>query len=426
MLDIKLIRENPEVVKKAVKDKKAKVDVDKLLELDEKRRGLMTMLENLNQEKNLAAKTQDKEKGKLVKESLVKIDSDLKEIDAQFQELMLLVPNIPSSDTPVGKDESANEVIRKVGKPTKFDFEPKEHWQLGKDLDIIDTESAANVSGARFAYLKGGLALMEFALAQLVLKTLTNEQILSEIIEKAGLKISAKPFVPIVPPVLIKPEVMQRMGRLEPREERYYIPEDDLYLIGSAEHTLGPLHMDQTLLESVLPIRYIGFSTAFRREAGSYGKDIKGILRLHQFDKLEMESFTLPEDSDQEQYLLVAIQEYLMQKLGLPYQVVQISTGDMGAPDYRQIDIEAWLPGQDRYRETHTSDNMTDFQARRLNIRVKRAGGKNEFVHMNDATAMAGRALIAVMENYQQEDGSIAVPEVLQADMFGLKEIKKV
>lgn len=214
------------------------------------------------------------------------------------------------------------------------------------------------------------------------------------------------------------------MARLEPKDERYYVQSDDLYLVGSAEHTLGPLHMDKVLKEEELPVRYIGYSTAFRREAGSYGKDMKGILRVHQFDKLEMESFSLPEDSVNEQNFFVAIQEYLMQELKVPYRVVQICTGDMGGPDARQIDIECWMPGQNRYRETHTSDLMTDYQARRLNTKVKRKNG-TEFVHMNDATAIAvGRTIIAIMENYQTENGTVKIPKALQKYMFGIKEIK--
>jgi seryl-tRNA synthetase len=235
---------------------------------------------------------------------------------------------------------------------------------------------------------------------------------------------NAKAFVPVVPPVMIRPEVYERMDRLEPKEERYHIPSDDLYLIGSAEHTLGPLHMDETLAEKDLPIRYIGFSTSFRREAGSYGKDTRGILRVHQFDKLEMESFTVAEDSTTEQDFIVAVQEYLVRSLELPYQVVAICTGDMGKPDARQLDIETWMPGQNRYRETHTSDLMTDYQARRLGTKVKRANGKMELVHMNDATAFAiGRILIAIIENNQTADGKIRVPDVLQpyvgADLIG-------
>lgn len=426
MLDIKFIRENVETVKDAVKNKKAKVDIDALLEADSRRRKLIADIESLNQERGEAAKNKDVKRGKLVKENLSSLEAEFKDIDAQYMELMYNVPNIPSSDTPVGASEDENQVIRQVGEPTKFDFEPKEHWQLGEALGIIDTETATAVSGSRFAYLKGDLALMEFALIQFVMQTLTNRETLERIIKKAGLSVQPTPFVPVIPPVMIRPEVYARMGRLEPKEERYYIPSDDAYLIGSAEHTLGPIYMDKTIPEKELPIRFIGFSTAFRREAGSYGKDMKGILRLHQFDKLEMESYCVPELSTQEQDFFVACQEHIVSSLGLPYQVLQICTGDMGGPDYRQIDIETWMPGQNRYRETHTSDLMTDYQSRRLNIKVKREEtGKNEVLHMNDATAAAGRTLIAIIENYQQADGSIAVPEALQPFMFGITKIEK-
>jgi seryl-tRNA synthetase len=426
MLDIKFIRENPDIVKQAVINKKAKADIDRLLAVDEKRRKLIADIEGLNQERGIAARSKDIERGRMIKDNLSSFEKEFKEVEAEYIELMYAVPNIPSDDTPVGKNEDENKVIRQVGEAPQFDFQPKEHWQLGEELGVIDTETASAVSGSRFVYLKGGLALMEFALVQFVMQTLTSRETLQSIIEKAGLSLPSTPFIPIVPPVMIRPEVFARMGRLEPREERYHIPSDDLYLIGSAEHTLGPIHMDKTLAEAELPIRYIGFSTAFRREAGSYGKDMKGILRLHQFDKLEMESFSVPEFSLEEQDFFVAVQEHIVSSLGLPYQVVITCTGDMGDPDARHIDIETWMPGQQRYRETHSSDLMTDYQSRRLNIKVKRESGKNEMVHMNDATAAAiGRTLIAIMENYQHADGSIRVPEVLKPFMFGIETITK-
>ncbi len=352
------------------------------------------------------------------------IEKELVSVEGEFENLMSLVPNIPTEDTPVGSDASSNKVLRQWGKIRDFDFKPKEHWELGQELDLIDSERAAKVSGARFAYLKRDLVLMEFALIQFGLSVVTDKKLLQKIIKKAGLDLKSTPFIPIVPPVLIKPDVFQKMARLEPKEERYYIPGDDLYLIGSAEHTLGSMHMDETFKEEDLPVRYIGFSTAFRREAGSYGKDMKGILRVHQFDKLEMESFCLPENSIKEQDLFVAIQEYFFQSLDIPYRVVAICTGDMGGPDARQIDIEALLPGQNRYCETHTADLMTDYQARRLGIKVKRQSG-TEFVHMNDATALAiSRTPIAIIENYQTKKGTIEVPKVLRKFMGGIKEIK--
>ena len=424
MLDIKFIRENVEVVKKAIVDKRADVDIDELLDLDSQRRTLLTETESLQATKNAVSKeipqlSPEDRKVKILEMQEVdsrhtELSEKLKAIEAEYEALIQKVPNIPSHDTPVGPDESGNLVVREWGEPKKFSFTPKEHWKLGAALNLIDTETASKVSGSRFAYLKGALALMEFGLIQIVMQTLTQEDKLKKIIKNAGLLVPSVPFTPIIPPVFIKPDVFQRMGRLEPKEERYYIPSDDAYLIGSAEHTLGPLHMDKTIPESELPIRYIGFSTAFRREAGSYGRDLKGILRVHQFDKLEMESFTTPDQSLAEQEFFVAIQEHLMQLLKLPYQVVQICTGDMGGPDSRQIDINTWMPGQNKYRETHTSDLMTDYQSRRLNIKYKKAEGKTQLVHMNDATASAGRTLIAIMENYQQEDGSIVVPEVLR------------
>ncbi len=428
MLDIKFIRNNQDKVREAIKNKKAVLDLDKLLALDERRRHLLSESESLKAEQNKRSKGPqspvDLEELKALKEKKKLIENELACVQEDFERLMLQVPNIPSEDTPVGSDEFGNKVLRQWGKLRSFDFKPKEHWELGQDLDLIDMERAAKVSGARFAYLKGGLALMEFALVQYGFSVLTDEKLLKKIIKKAGLDIKPTPFIPVVPPVLIKPDVFQKMARLEPREERYHIPGDDLYLIGSAEHTLGSMHMDETFKEEDLPVRYIGFSTAFRREAGSYGKDMKGILRVHQFDKLEMESFCLPEDSIKEQDLFVAIQEYFFQELGVPYQVVAICTGDMGRPDARQIDIEAWLPGQNRYRETHTADLMTDYQARRLGIKVKRADG-TEFVHMNDATALAlSRTPIAIMENYQTKKGTIEIPKVLRKFMGGLKEIK--
>jgi seryl-tRNA synthetase len=340
--------------------------------------------------------------------------------------LMLKVPNMHSADTPVGKDESGNKVLRQWGEKPNFTFKPKEHFELGADLGVIDTETASEVAGARFAYLKGDLAMLHFAVMNFVFEILTSKETLEKIAKEANLQVNPKPFIPVVPPVMIKPAVMNRMARLEPRDERYYIQSDDQYLIGSAEHVLGPMHMDEVFDEKDLPIRYAGYSTSFRREAGSYGKDMKGIIRLHQFEKLEMETFCLPESSMQEQDFLVAIQEYIMKALNLPYQVIICCTGDMGDPDYRHLDIETWMPGQDKYRETHSADHMAGFQSRRLNTRVKRADQKMEYAHMNDATATAGRTLVAIMENYQESDGRIRIPEALKK-YFGTKtHIEKI
>ncbi len=424
MLDIKEVREHPDKVKAAAKNKKVDVDVDAILRLDGAKRSAQLAIEELNRERNEAAKTKDVERGRAAKQKLGDAETEAAAVDAALAPMLLKLPNVPTDDTPIGPDESGNVVLRKAGKLPKFAFQPKDHVELGKTLGLIDNELASKVSGARFTYLKGDLARMQQALIQHVFSVLTDKKKLAAIIKKAKLKVLPTPFVPVVPPLFIKPDVFQKMARLEPKEERYHIPGDDLYLIGSAEHTLGPLHMDQTLKEADLPLRYFASTPAFRREAGSYGKDTKGIFRLHQFDKIEMESFCLPETSRDEQDFFVAIQEHLLQSLGVPYQVVQICTGDMGGPDARQIDLESWMPGQNRYRETHTADLMTDYQARRLGTRVRRNAGGNEYVHMNDATAIAlGRTMIAILENNQREDGTVRVPAALVPLMGGKKII---
>ncbi len=389
------------------------------MKLDDERKELQMEIENLRAERKKMSKTKPTESEiiemRQLGDKVKKLEEKFNELDGQMNQILIQIPNINHESTPVGHDESGNKVLRQVGKLPKFDFKPKEHWEIGKELDIIDNEKASVVAGSRFTYLKGKLVQLQLALIDFAFSILTDETKLAEIIKKNKLNVSTRPFLPIVPPLMIKPEVFQRMARLEPKEERYYIPSDDLFLIGSAEHTLGPLHMDETVDEKNMPLRYVAVTAAFRREAGSYGKDTKGILRVHQFDKIEMESFSIPEKSIEEQNFFVAIQEYIMQTLELPYQVVQICTGDMGGPDSRQIDIETWLPGQNKYRETHTSDLMTDYQSRRLKTRVKRTNSETQFVHMNDATVIAlGRLLIAIIENYQQKDGHVLVPEALR------------
>lgn len=437
MLDINLIRKDSKKIKAVLKERYKKVDVDLLLKLDKKKRELSQKIEDLRADQNKAndkiAQAEGSEKKKMVSdmkaisEKIKEQEPELEKTSKQVNDLLSKIPNIHLGDVPVGKDENENKVVKTVGEPPQLDFKPRDHMALGEALDIIDMKKAAKISGARFAYLKGAAAMLEIAIINLVIGTLTSEEKLRKIADSVKKGYSAKPFVPVFPPVMINPDVFAKMGRLTPedKDDKYYIESDDKYLTGSAEHTLGPLHMGETLAEENLPIRYIGFSTSFRREAGTYGQDTKGILRVHQFDKLEMESFTLADHSQLEQDFIVAIQEYLVGELKLPYQVVNICTGDMGDPDARQIDIETWLPGQGKYRETHTSDLMTDYQARRLNIKVKRSDGQKEFVHMNDATAFAiGRIIIAILENYQQKDGSVKVPEVLQQYMGGMKVIK--
>ena len=343
MVDITDLRENPDKYRKATsaKQRDPKV-VDEFLSLDGDRRKILGEVEALRAERNKAAKEKNIEVGKKIKGKLQELEPKLKDIEGKYVEALYKIPNLFSEDTPEGKDESENKVIRTWGEPKKFEFKPMDHLDLGRALGIIDVDTAAKVSGTRFAYLKGDAVLLEFALIQFALSVLTDEKVLGEI--ASGIGVSSKTFIPVVPPVFVREEVFGKMDRLEPKEERYYIPSDELFLIGSAEHTLGPMYMDNTLAGKDLPLRYLGFSTSFRREAGSYGQDTKGILRVHQFDKLEMESFSLAENGPKEQEFFVAIQEYLMQKLGIPYQIIAICTGDMGKPDFRQIDLESWLP----------------------------------------------------------------------------------
>lgn len=428
MLDIKFIRENSGEVKRAIINKglEETVDVDSVLELDDKRRELIQKLDSLKQQQNqitekIKQKSSDNkqqlvEEATKLKEKIQKLENEFKKAVEEFQNKLLLVPNITSPNMHVGKDETDNKVTRTWGDKTKFKFKPKDHVELGISLDIIDVKKSAEISGSRFCFLKNEAVLLQFAILQFVFNTLTSQSTLESIIKENSLKVSSKPFVPMLPPVIMKKEIMKKMDRMDPEDDRYVIDKDNISFVGSAEHTVGPYHMNEAFKEEELPIRYIAYSTAFRRESGSHGKDVRGILRVHQFDKMEMETFTTEETGQQEQDFILAIQEYLVQKLELPYQVVQICTGDTGKPNYNQLDIEVWIPSQEKYRETHTSDYMTDYQARRLNTKYVTKDGKKKFVHMNDATAFAmGRIILAIIENYQQKDGSVVVPEVLRA-----------
>ncbi|MBI2623533.1 MAG: serine--tRNA ligase [Candidatus Liptonbacteria bacterium] len=432
MLDIKLLREESERVKKAIAAKNADPKlVDEFGKLDAEWRALTAELDGLRAEQKKISKERNKEQGTRNKEEIKKLEGELRALEEKRDAVWQKIPNLPSEDTPVGKDETTNKVIRVVGEPRDFSAKggsasggkPKNHFELGEALGLIDIETAAKVSGARFAYLKGGAVELGLALVHYAFAILTNPNVVRSSAEGTVPGYNGKPFVPVAPPLMMRAEVMQKMARLEPKEERYHIPSDDLYLIGSAEHTLGPLHMDETIPEKDLPLRYVAFTPSFRREAGSYGKDTRGILRLHQFDKIEMESFTTPEQGETEQNFFVAMQEYLMWSLELPYRVVICSTGDQGDPDARHLDLETWFPGESKYRETHSADYMTDYQARRLNTKVKRSktsakGGSasgGEFIHMNDATVFAiGRTVAAIFENYQTKEGKIEVPRVLQ------------
>ena len=431
MLSIEFIRNNYDLVVSSTKNKnKDPKIVERLLELDDQRKELQTKADALkarqNEQSPKMATLKGAEKEALLKEmtalkeEIKAADAALEPVLAEWDMLMKKVPNVVSKDMPIGKDDSENVVVKTWGTPRTFDFPIKDHVDIGKALNIIDCEKSSDISGSRFYYLKGDAVLLQFAIINHVFATLGSEKILSEIAQEKGLTISPEPFVPMLPPVIMRREVMRKMDRLEPEDQRYVLPEDDQVFVGSAEHTMGSYHMDETIEEAELPIRYIGYSTAFRREAGTYGKDMRGILRVHQFDKLEMESFTTAETGADEQKLIVGVQEYLVRSLGLPHRVVHVCTGDTGKPDYDQYDIETWVPSQNTYRETHTSDYMTDYQARRLKTFYKTLSGEKKLVHMNDATAFAiSRILIAILENYQNADGTVTIPEVLRPYMGG-------
>jgi len=427
MLDIKFIRQNPNKVKEGCKNKRVEVDIDRLLEVDEKRRETLQALEDIRSQKNKANKEIQEAKNKKEKDKIIlkmreldknsdRLTKTLKELEGEFNNLMLQIPNLPLADVPIGGDERDNVVLREWGEKPKFaehslisrprstrafDFKFKDYLEIAQNLDLIDVKRAAKISGTRFGILKKEAALLEFSLINFTFETLINDG-----------------FIPVIPPIMLKPEMLEKSGHLSEKDkpERYFIEKDNVYLAGTAEQPIAAMHADEIFDEKDLPRRYLGFSTCFRREAGAYGKDTKGIFRVHQFDKIEMFSICHPEKSRQEHQFLLSCQEKLMQSLKIPHRILQICTGDLGFPAAAAYDVEAWLPGENRYRETHTTFNDTDFQTRRLNIRYRDSKTKKlEFTHALNGTAFAiGRTLIAIIENYQQRDGSIKVPEVLE------------
>ncbi|MDR1197103.1 MAG: serine--tRNA ligase [Candidatus Nomurabacteria bacterium] len=432
MLDIKYIRENQAAVESATTAKGYKVNIAELLALDEQRRGLMGRIDELRAERNSVAgqmkggkpEPELVQKGKEIKENLNKLESEFNDIDVKFTTVLKQVPNIPTDDVPIGASEDENVVAEVIGEPAEFDFTPKNHWEISQARGWIDKERAAKVTGARFAYIGGELVKLQQAIITFVINTLTDEMKIKQIINDAGLKVPTKVFKPILPPLMIRTEMYDAMDRLEPSEDRYKIDGEELWLQGSAEHVLGSMYADEIIDEADLPCRMLGFATSFRKEAGAAGKDMEGIFRMHQFDKLEMESLTTAEHSLDEHLFFVAIQKYMIEQLKLPYRVVMKCTADIGKPNARGVDMDVWLPGQDKYRETHTADYMTDYQSRRLKTRVRRENGGVELVHTNDATAFAlGRIMIAVIENYQNADNTVTVPEVLRPYLNDRKEM---
>jgi len=441
MLDSKFIRDNADAVRAGLRAKGVDFDLDAFLKLEEKRRAKIHEADGLRAKQNAAsdaiATLVDEERSAKVAEmrelktKLGAVEFEEKALEEEFLNELRKIPNLPLDGVPIGKDERENVVLREVGEKRAFPFPVRDYVELGEALDLIDTARAAKVSGSRFGYLRREAALLEFALVQFAFSLLTKREYLRGVIEKEGLDLAPTPFIPIVPPVLIRPEAMAAMGYVERGgDEIYRLEKDDLYLVGTSEQSVGPMHMNEILAEEDLPRRYVSFSSCFRREAGSYGKDTRGILRVHQFDKVEMFSFALAETSPAEHRLFLALEERFFEALEIPYRVLNICSGDLGDPAAAKFDVEAWLPGengkQGEYREVTSTSNTTDFQARRLNTKVKRAAGRVEFPHLLNGTGFAiGRTLIAILENHQQQDGSVKIPEAVVPFMHGITEIRR-
>jgi seryl-tRNA synthetase len=419
VLDLKLVRDDPERVRAALALRGPGVadQVDRLLELDVARRSLVTEVDGLRAEqkrrgKQVAGAAAGERERVLagLKELSARVDhaeARLRAAEAELAEVLAAVPNLPDPSVPAGGEDDAVE-LRRWGTPSAFDFPVRDHLELGELLGAIDTVRAAKVSGARFGYLVGWGAQLEFALVRFVMDRLT-----------------AAGFVPMVPPVLVRREAMFGTGFLPTDEQQIFrIADDDLYLAGTSEVPLVSYHADELLDPGTLPRRYVGFSSCFRREAGSYGKDTRGIFRVHQFDKVEMVSFVLPEASAQEHELLLAHEEEFLQALELPYRVVNIAAGDLGGSAAKKYDCEAWIPSQGTFRELTSTSNCTDYQARRIGCRVRERDG-NRPVHTLNGTAVAvGRTIVALFENHQQPDGSVRVPAALQQYLGGAELLK--
>ena len=418
MLDIQFIRDNSAAIEAAIKNKAVDADLPKLFKLDEERRNLIVAREGLRrQRKRLAAdRNAGVEEGRRLKTEIAALESQLAPLEEAFQAELYRVPNLPSEDTPVGTSEADNKVIYSFGHQPEFDFSPKPHWEM---TAFFDEERAVRLSGKRFTFLKGDIVMLQLALIRYGFEVLSDSRLLKEILERHGLRLSAKPFLPMLPPTMMRTQPYLATNRLQPQEVTFKLADDDLWLTGSAEHTLCAYHIGETLQAEDLPVRLVGYNTAYRREVGSAGKDTRGIIRQHQFDKLEMESLTTPETGLDEHYFMIAIQQYLMEELELPFQTVLKATFDMGAPNVRGVDIEAWMPGQGVFQETNSADFLGDYQARGLNTKFVDGNAGKRLVHSNDATAFCQRHLIAILENNQLADGRVRLPKILQAYMNG-------
>ncbi len=424
MIDINLLRTKPEIVKKSQKKRGLETHVvDKVLDFDKKWRDLKGEIDSLRAERNKIgteignlkktgknADSQIKKTSELSK-TIQDKDSELSDLEKKRDSTLLDIPNILHDSVPEGAGETDNKVLRTIGKVPKFKFKPKDHIDLGIALDLFDIDRAAKTSGARFYFLKNEAVLLELALAQYAMDFLVKK----------------KKFTPLIVPNLVNEQTMYGVGMLpHSKSEIFKIENDDKYLILTSEHAIGGLHMNETLKESDLPLRYAGFSPCYRTEAGAHGRDTKGIFRVHQFNKVEMFVFCEPKDSGKEHELLIKNAEELVKGLKLPYRVANVCTGDIGRVAAKKYDIEAWFPGQNAYRELISCSNCTDFQARRLNTRVYRGGAnqREEVLHTLNSTALAlGRTVVAILENNQNKDGSITVPKVLQK-YCGFKKIE--
>jgi seryl-tRNA synthetase len=408
MIDINLLREKPEVVKKALKKRQKDISIlDKVISLDKDYRLVLGEVENVRAKQNQVSKSikgkptdEQINAGKELKEQLKTLEDKLKAAEESLNSVLEEIPNIPADDVPEGKDDSDNIILKTVGKKPEFDFIPKDHVDLGEALDILDVKKAAELSGSRFGYFKGQGAVLEMS-----------------VMFYAFQKLIAKGFTGMIPPTMVKAHTEWACGYTSNKNlfnAGYSSPEDDLIFISSSEHSVVPYHMNEVLNEKLFPIKYVNFSPCFRREAGTYGKDMKGMLRVHFFNKVEMNIFTLPDTkiSDDMCLEMLSIEEEIMQELGLHYQVVRNCAGDLPQPNRRMYDTNTWFPGQNSFRETQSCSNCTDYQARRLNTKVK-IEGQNQFVHILNATVITDRAVLAIMENFQTKDGSINIPEVL-------------
>jgi seryl-tRNA synthetase len=411
MLDLRLIRSDPERVKEALARRGAAEGVDELIALDARRRQLLPEIEGAQAERRTLSKQvgEAKQRGEEAEDLIARVQglkeriesgkAELEKVEGDLERVATALPNLPDPDAPDGMTEEDAVVLREAGERPDFDFEPRDHLEIGIELGLIDMEAAATLSGSRFAYLKGDLVLLELALVRYAIELVRGEG-----------------HEPVVPPVLVREEALYGTGFLPgDRDQIYEVPKDELFLVGTSEVSLAGLHAGQILDAGELPLRYAGFSTCFRREAGAAGRDTRGIFRVHQFDKVEMFSFVEPSESAAEHERLLAIEERILGELEIPYRVVSIAAGDLGAPAAKKYDCEAWIPSQDRYRELTSCSNTTDYQARRLSCRYRAADGETPSVlHTLNGTAVAvGRTVIALIENRQERDGGFTLPSIL-------------